>query len=379
MPSNHRRLTIAVLHRTFRSDAGGAEAYAVAIALELAKRHDVHVFAQEMDPTLQGVIFHPIPLFFKRPRWLNQLWFALASWLMTRQGFDIVHSHENTWHGNIQTVHVIPMRCKHVLPLGLWRRTVHSLNLLSSPRLLAYWALERGRFGFHSHRHWVAVSKPLQQRLQRMRPALPIAQLHCIAPGIYPPSDSEANHSPVPSPMRNRLLWVGNDAEKKNIGTVLRALALLDTSYTLTVAGHARPTLAWQETAATLGLTHRVHFLGVVSHMAEVYACADILLHPTLEDTFGMVVLEAMANGLAVVVSHADYCGVSADLSHGVNAYILNDPMNPEAIAHAVKHLSDTLVFDQYKTHAMHFAKQHAWSDVAAQYEALFEEVVETQ
>ena len=85
------RLKIAVLHRTFRRDAGGAEAYAVAIALELSASHDVHVFTQEMDNTLDAVTYHPIPLFFKRPRWLNQLWFALATWWLTRHGFDIVH------------------------------------------------------------------------------------------------------------------------------------------------------------------------------------------------------------------------------------------------------------------------------------------------
>jgi hypothetical protein len=61
------RLKIAVLHRTFRRDAGGAEAYAVAIALAMSESHDVHVFAQEMDKSLNAVTYHPIPLFFKRP------------------------------------------------------------------------------------------------------------------------------------------------------------------------------------------------------------------------------------------------------------------------------------------------------------------------
>jgi UDP-glucose:(heptosyl)LPS alpha-1,3-glucosyltransferase len=92
------------LHRTFRTDAGGAEAYAVAIALELAKRHDVHVFAQNIDTSLQGVTFHPIALYFTKPRWLNQVWYALASWWKTREGFDIVHSHGKiAWSGSDST------------------------------------------------------------------------------------------------------------------------------------------------------------------------------------------------------------------------------------------------------------------------------------
>ena len=149
------RLKIAVLHRTFRRDAGGAEAYAVAIALAMSESHDVHVFAQEMDNSLDAVTYHPIPLFFKRPRWLNQLWFAVATWWLTRRGFDIVHSHENTWHGQVQTIHVLPMRCKAIEDLPLLQRLNHGFKQLTSPRLWTYSALEFFRFRLQPRRFWL--------------------------------------------------------------------------------------------------------------------------------------------------------------------------------------------------------------------------------
>ena len=60
--------------------------------------------------------------------------------------------------------------------------------------------------------------------------------------------------------------------------------------------------------------------------VSPAYLAADVLVHPTLEDTFAMVVLEAMAYGLPVVVSSAAYCGISGLLSHGVNALLVHEP-----------------------------------------------------
>lgn len=371
MGRTDKRLKIAVLHRTFRADAGGAEAYAVAVALELAKRHEVHVFSQEIDTSLDVVTFHPIALLFKRPRWLNQLWYALATWWQTRSGYDIVHSHENTWHGQVQTVHVIPMRCKPLKGIG------QLLKLIFSPRLWTYTALEFFRFHITAHRLWVAVSQPLRQRLSLMQPALPRTRLYAIAPGIYPrqPSTnvSDAGHQGAGTKV---LLWVGNDAAKKNLNTVLIALLHLDESLHLWVVGKAMPTGPWQDRVSALGLSHRVKFLGVISDMDQVYACADVLLHPSLEDTFGMVVLEAMSHGVPVVVSSQDYCGISADLTHGQNAYVLKDPLDAHEITEAVTQVMQEDAYALYQKQALAYAQHQVWSDVAKQYEVLFQQIV---
>lgn len=372
-----KRLKIAVLHRTFCASAGGAEAYAVAVALDLAQRHEVHVFAQTMDASLPSVIFHPIALFFKRPRWLNQLWYATATWWLTREGFDIVHSHENTWHGNIQTVHVIPMRCKRTAD-GLWRK----LKFFTSPRLGTYAALEFFRFRTSSTRMWVAVSSPLMQQLQKLRPSLPDGQLFSIAPGIYPRTFTDQSTAQKSyfftdtTPRSNILLWVGNDAVKKNLQTVLNALSVLDSSYKLLVVGKAAPLKHWQDQLETLGIADRVKFLGVVNDMNDIYASADILLHPSLEDTFGMVVLEAMSHGVPVVVSSSKYCGIAADLTHGLNGFILTNPKSSTEIKEAVEELSQALVHAKYKASSVAFANNCFWPHVAGQYEVLYQQVL---
>ena len=372
-----KRLKIAVLHRTFCASAGGAEAYAVALALDLAQRHEVHVFAQTIDASLPSVKFHPIALFFKRPRWLNQLWYATATWWLTRKGFDIVHSHENTWHGNIQTIHVIPMRCKSLAD-GLGQK----LKFFTSPRLWTYAALEFFRFRINSKRLWVAVSSPLMQQLQQMHPPLPSTKLSSISPGIYQPTNQEqgtaqrAHFFPDTTPSTKILLWVGNDAVKKNLQTVLKALSSLDSSYKLLVVGKARPLKHWQDQLEALGIAERVKFLGVVSAMNDIYASACILLHPTLEDTFGMVVLEAMSHGLPVVVSSSKYCGIAADLQNGFNATILTDPKDVEAMKAAVIALAQPVHRAKYQANSVAYANNCLWPHVAEQYEVLYQKVL---
>jgi UDP-glucose:(heptosyl)LPS alpha-1,3-glucosyltransferase len=101
------------------------------------------------------------------------------------------------------------------------------------------------------------------------------------------------------------------------------------------------------------------------------------LLHPTLEDTFGMVVLEAMSYGLPVVVSQENYCGLAADLQHEANAIILSDPLDANALAAAVENLSVPSAHAQHRRAVLSFAQQHLWADAAKQYDELFQQLAE--
>ncbi|NTV10462.1 MAG: glycosyltransferase family 4 protein, partial [Zoogloea sp.] len=105
-----RRLRIAVFNRHFGSRFGGAERYSVALVEQLADRHEIHVFAQQIEHDWPGVTYHRVPCPAAKPRWINQLLFAWCTWRATRRGFDVVHSHENSWHGDVQTVHVKTIR-----------------------------------------------------------------------------------------------------------------------------------------------------------------------------------------------------------------------------------------------------------------------------
>ena len=122
-PAGGRRLKIAVLNRVFSARGGGAESYSIRLVEQLAARHEIHVFAQQIEHQWPGVSYHRVSSPLRKPRWINQLWYAAATWLATRSGFDVVHSHENTWHGRVQTIHVKPVRHNLLGGRSGWRST----------------------------------------------------------------------------------------------------------------------------------------------------------------------------------------------------------------------------------------------------------------
>jgi len=117
----------------------------------------------------------------------------------------------------------------------------------------------------------------------------------------------------------------------------------------------------------------RVYFLGPLDDMAPAYRAADCLAHPTLEDTFAMVALEAMASGIPVVVSQKRYCGIAALLQNGQQALILDDPQDSQQLAGLLlRLLSDAALREHVQQAARAFAGTFLWCQLAARQEALY-------
>ena len=273
-----RRLRIAVFNRIFATQGGGAERYSIALVEQLAPRHDIHVFAQTIQHDFPGVTYHRMSAPFKKPRWINQLWYATATWWATRRGFDLIHSHENTWHGQVQTVHVLPV--KHNLfkeRVHGWRWALRCLKVATSPRLLVYLALEYARFAQQRGRQVVVTSQSLAAIMAQIYPeSRPM--LSVLTPGVamVPGSVGEAQKRMARSilglPTQGRcLLFVGNDYRKKGLHTVLDALAVLEPAVFLAVVGHAGQQVDFQSRALAAGVGSRVFFLGTLENMPTAY------------------------------------------------------------------------------------------------------------
>ena len=376
-PSN-RRLRIAVLNRIFSPTGGGAERYSIALVEQLAQRHELHVFAQRIDHQWPGVTYHIVSSPFTRPRWINQLWYAAATWWKTRRAFDVVHSHESTWHGQVQTVHVLPV--KYTLFHGRtgWARAIRVLKVACSPRLLAYLWLERLRFVHIDSRRIVVTSGSLMAQVAHTYPAA--HNLQVVTPGVTMAG------APVTQVMRlaarkrlglpeagNGILFVGNDYRKKGLAPLVQALRLLPDNAWLVVVGNAVAVPEFRAQAKAAGVLSRMFFLGPLHDVRDAYISADCLAHPTREDTYAMVVLEAMAYGLPVIVSSERYCGISGLLTHEANALILSDPNDSTALASALRRvLQDPLLRQNLSEAAVKFASLHQWSSIAEQQEAIY-------
>lgn len=100
------------------------------------------------------------------------------------------------------------------------------------------------------------------------------------------------------------LVWAGRVGKEKNVDFVFdtfRHLGFRD-DITLTVAGDG-PEL--QNLKKQYGKYKNITFAGRLSReeLTELYASSDLMLFPSVVDTFGMVALEAQASGLPVITS----------------------------------------------------------------------------
>ena len=378
--SQKKRLRIAVLARIFSTSAGGAERYCASLVKHLAPQHEIHVFAQDIRTQYPQVVFHQVPLFCRRPRWLNQIAFATYTWWQTRKGFDVVHSHENTWHGDVQTIHVLPFSYSWLVNRHGISLFLKTLQLITSPRLLTYWVLEKLRMQHQPGRFLVAVSEPVKTVLNKDL-KLKMEHIHVISPGIeathvHSSTEKMQARLDLGLPMQGKcLLWVGNNAIKKGLPTLLEAIAQLPKDILLVIVGSATPENKWRSQVATLELEDRIYFKGVLDDMTLAYTAADLLVHPSLEDTFGMVVLEAMSHAVPAIVSSAQYCGISAELTHLKNARILQEPLNSYALENAIEQSLESNTYQAMSQQAITWAGTQDWSRLALAQEALYYDV----
>lgn len=383
-PGGKKRLRIAVLNRIFSPTGGGAERYSIALVEQLAQRHEIHVYAQQISHQWPGVIYHTVSSPLTKPRWINQLWYATATWWATRRGFDVVHSHENTWHGQVQTVHVLPVKYNLFHGRTGWRLVMRWLKVLTSPRLLAYLWLEQVRFSSQDGRCIVLTSSSLKNQMASTYPATACA-LRVVTPGVTMAGDIATPAQQLAARRRLGLpeagfgiLFVGNDYRKKGLEALIKALRQLPDNTWLSVVGNASQIPEFQAQATAENVGSRVIFLGPLNDVTDAYLAADCLAHPTQEDTFAMVVLEAMAHGLPVVVSSERYCGISGLLTHEANALILADPRDSIALAHALRRLfQEPALRHGLREAAVAFASQHQWPAIALQQEAIYYSVLQ--
>jgi glycosyltransferase involved in cell wall biosynthesis len=132
------------------------------------------------------------------------------------------------------------------------------------------------------------------------------------------------------------VLLIGNDWKKKGLDQLLRALAIIETPIHLLVVGKDDPGL-YAPALRHLRLEDRVRFLAPSADVVSFYAAADAYVAPSLEDAFGLPILEAMACGLPVIASVQ--AGASENIIDGTTGHLLRDPMNHIELAEMILRL----------------------------------------
>ncbi|SDS70569.1 Glycosyltransferase involved in cell wall bisynthesis [Pseudomonas asplenii] len=174
------------------------------------------------------------------------------------------------------------------------------------------------------------------------------------------------------------VLYVGRLATEKNLGLLVRTFQALQATYPQRVMklivvgdGPQRPALEKHLPEAIFCGTQRGEAL------ATHYACGDLFVFPSLTETFGNVVLEALASGLAVVAY--DQAAAAQHIRHGYNG-VLAMPGDEDAFRDAACWLlegGETL--RNVRLNARQHASRQSWGAIVEQFEMQLRGACETQ
>ena len=365
---------LAVVTRNFSKTGGGAESLAVSLATSMLGECDITVVSQEFDQSPALFKHIQVPRLPFRTRWINQLWFSWHSKRLTRTGLDVVHSYENVTHGDVQTVSVKTVHA------SLKERAMSRVRIALSPRLLAYLWLEKKRLCSPGH-HSVFVSQFVHDETMQILPGIRSASV--IPPGVdipvqapTAPQKMAARQSLGLNPAIMTVGFVGHDFKKKGLGTLLKGAALLPFDVQVVVFGSKAQADRYTDLVQALGTGKSCRFMGVVSDMPTAYAAMDCLAHPTTQDVFPMVLLEAMAKHVPVITTNEPYNNMGSLLVNLQDAILLPDPGDINGMADALSQIwLDADLRLTLANNGFLFAKKYSWDVAKAKYYAFYQRV----
>ncbi|MEQ1600548.1 MAG: glycosyltransferase family 4 protein [Methylophilaceae bacterium] len=330
---------------------GGMERYVWELTLNLrALGHEVLVLCEVCTGEKpDGVSVIELGEIRPRPRWLALWRFGrrVAHWLAEHpHAGSIIHSHERSSCHQVTTFHGPPFAT--VLDKPWW--------CLLSLRIWMQLFLERRELA--TAQFIVPNSPIIQQQLAHYYPKLAFKLTEPIAPGVGELAQRVFHKVPADGGV---IGFVGKEWKRKGLPLAVQAVAQLR---------RTRPNLQLQvigPEAAEIqylfaGWTGGYRLLGW-SNMAH-YADFDVLLHPAKAEPYGMVISEAMAAGVPVVVS--EVCGAAAQVATDAGTVL--------PLSAPVEVWSEALEAQLSRNEPVpHFVR--SWKQVAQEFEKIYNKV----
>lgn len=331
-----------ILHFIDSLGRGGAETALVSVAAELRRQgHVVEVLVRRAPFTLASDLEQygvPVRRMVRRHEW-NLIGSAreLAAWARGG-GFDVVHAH--------LYFPMVATALMRALAFGSARTyvTFHNLAYAGANRRSARLRFRRSlasvlcRVGFDG---FIAVSSAVATHYCC---ALALPDIKVIPNAVDGAAIRDLVGHPEPSVRTGgacEIVVPGRVVREKGHLVLLDALASLKASgirLRLVVAGDGPLRCAVEARVEALGLVDQVEFLGELDHQSLLVtmSSADVVVIPSLFEGFGLVALEAMALGRALVVTDAG--GLPSVVG---SAGIVVRRGEPTSLARAIQNLVD--------------------------------------
>ena len=383
MTGDAARLRVALLTREYPPEVyGGAGVHVSYLARELARLVDLTVHCQGADRP--GAVAHrPWDLLGGANPALQTISTDLSMTAAVGSA-DLVHSH--TWYANLAghlagllygVPHVVTMHSLE--PLRPWKA-----EQLGGGYALSWWC---ERVAAESASAVVAVSEGMRTDVLATYPAIPADRVRVIRNGIdtteYAPDPGTgvlAEHGVDPG--RPSVVFVGRITRQKGLPVLLRAAEWLDPAAQLVLcAGQPdTPELAAEVAMLVKGLQEARSGVVWLPEMLPKREVIQLLTHatvfacPSLYEPLGIVNLEAMACGTAVVASRVG--GIPEVVADGETGLLVPSD-DPGALASAL----NALLGNPGRADAMgrrgreRAIAEFSWQAIAAQTVALYSEL----
>ncbi|MDD4354169.1 MAG: glycosyltransferase family 4 protein, partial [Candidatus Nanoarchaeia archaeon] len=145
-----------------------------------------------------------------------------------------------------------------------------------------------------------------------------------------------------------RIGFSGRLTKIKGCEYLIRALSKLNFNYTCLIAGDGELKKDLKKLAKSKKIQDKILFLGYQKNMIKFYSSIDILVIPSLSESFGMSLIEAQASGVPIIASNIPAfeeltkplkSGIlfktrdSNDLGLKINSYYYNKKLHSRLIA----------------------------------------------
>lgn len=176
------------------------------------------------------------------------------------------------------------------------------------------------------------------------------------------------------------LFFAAHQFDRKGLPAILSALSKLIKisgdilpDLKLLITGRDNPSV-YRKQAERLGILDKIIFAGQISSMNHYYIASDLMVFPTLYEPFGLVITEALASGLPLIVSKN--AGAAELLTDGEDALLLDNPEDINEIASALKKvLTNDQLCNQLSINGRKTAEKYSWNHIADCTEKLYQEL----
>jgi N-acetyl-alpha-D-glucosaminyl L-malate synthase BshA len=324
---------------------GGSGIIASELGLNLARTgYEVHFITSSLPLRLRGyernIFYHQVdsaqyPV-FQHPPYTLSLASAMSE-VASRYGLDILHVHYAIPHAAsafLAREMIGPERLKIIT-------TLHGTDITLVGQEPSFFPITR--FLIERSDAVTAVSRFLKDETVRVfgvqRPIDVIPNF--IDTRVFHPREDPRQRAYFAKPEERILLHASNFRKVKNVATVVEVFAqvVAEVPSRLLFVGDGPEVRPVRERVETLHLADKVRFLGQVENIERILPLADLMLLPSLHESFGLIALESMSCGTPVIAT--DVGGTAEFIDSGHNSFLC-DPHDVRAMSQiAVRLLKD--------------------------------------